>query len=290
MKKASPAYLCLLLLISLFSCSEENTTKQEDPFLIIKLDVDPSQVRLGNAGNPEDIPEGHAAQDPVFHKISSHYVEFAPDKWTKLGEGAVLYHGAEKEVEGTKAIDFSEAIVTAPGETYLKIPLKELPAGTYKWVRLSLSYQNYDVDFNYQGQTYSGTVASFVGFNTYIDDFVVKNETVAVNDTRLQGYWAFEHPFGVIDGQAPEGATTVPNPLSETSAIPPGSCVVTGEFVQALTVTGEETEDVVINMSLSVNKSFEWEDSNANGKWDVDQREKVVDMGLRGLIPIVEQP
>lgn len=278
----------LSLLFTIVSCSEESKTEQENPFLIIKLDVDPTQVRLGNAGNPADIPEGHAAQDPVFHKISSHYVEFAPTKWTQLGEGAVLYHGAEKDIEGTTVIDFSEAIVTAPGETYLKIPLKELPAGSYEWVRLSLSYQNYDVDFNYQGQSFTGTVASFVGFNTYIESFEVKNETVEVNDTRLQGYWAFEHPYGVLDGQAPEGATTVPNPISETSAIPAGSCVVTGQFGAPLVITGEETEDVVINMSLSVNKSFEWEDTNANGKWDVDLGEKVVDMGLRGLIPMVE--
>lgn len=289
MKKAGPFLICLSVIASLFSCSEENPTpKENEVYLIIKLDVDPSQLRLGNAGDPEDLPEGHAGQNPVFNKISSHYVEFAPDKWTRLGDGAVLYHAPEKVMGGNKVIDFSQAIVTTPGEVFLKIPLKDVAAGSYEWVRLSLSYQNYDVDFNYQGETYMGTVASFVGFNTYIENFDVKNETVEVNDTRLQGYWAFEHPFGVLDGQAPEGATTVPNPLSETSAIPPGSCVVTGQFSQTLKITGEETKDIVINMSLSVNKSFEWEDSNANGKWDVDLGENVVDMGLRGLIPIIE--
>jgi hypothetical protein len=43
-------------------------------------------------------------------------------------------------------------------------------------------------------------------------------------------------------------------------------------------------------MSLSTNNSFEWNDSNGNGKWDVDPGsfENVVDMGLRGLIPIKE--
>lgn len=288
MKKIPLVLAGLSLLFTTLSCSEESKTEQESPYLIIKLDVDPNQVRLGNAGNPEDIPEGHAAQDPLFHKISSHYVEFAPSKWTQLGEGAVLYHGAEKVIDGKNVINFSEAIVAAPGETYLKIPLEKLPAGSYEWVRLSLSYQNYDVNFNYQGQSYSGTVASFVGYNTYIESYKVKNEIVEVNDSRLQGYWAFEHPYGVIDGQAPEGATTVPNPISETSAIPAGSCVVTGEFGEPLVITGEETQDVVINMSLSVNQSFEWEDTNGNGKWDVDLEEKVVDMGLRGLVPVVE--
>ena len=110
-----------------------------------------------------------------------------------------------------------------------------------------------------------------------------------VHDSRKQGYWAFEHPFGVIDGQAPEGATTVPNPLADSSPIPAGSCVVTGEFQEPLYVTGQETSDIVITMSLSVNKSFEWEDSNGNGKWDVDLEERVVDMGLRGLVPVVER-
>ena len=66
-----------------------------------------------------------------------------------------------------------------------------------------------------------------------------------------------------------------------------------GSFEQDLTITGNETEDIQLTLSFSINKSFEWEDTNGNLEWDIDvgnpaNTEKVVDMGLRGLVGKVE--
>jgi hypothetical protein len=106
-----------------------------------------------------------------------------------------------------------------------------------------------------------------------------------VNGNRLQGFWAFEALGFTEQGQAPAGATTVPNPLFETSPIPQGSCVVTGAFEEPLRSTGEETEDLEITLSFSVNNSFEWQEVVQDGKFEPSAGEEVVDMGLRGLIP-----
>lgn len=89
----------------------------------------------------------------------------------------------------------------------------------------------------------------------------------------------------MVEGQAPEGATTVPNPLAATSPIPAGSCVVTGQFVNPLVIAGNETADVDLILSLSINKSFEWIEVNNDGMFEPLAGETVVDMGLRGLIP-----
>ena len=108
-----------------------------------------------------------------------------------------------------------------------------------------------------------------------------------INANRAQGYWAFGlngQPYS-SSGQAPAGATTVPNPISTTSPIPAGSCVVTGRFANNLVITGTETNDVTITLSLSINNSFEWHEVNADGKYEPAAGENVVDMGLRGLIP-----
>jgi hypothetical protein len=88
-----------------------------------------------------------------------------------------------------------------------------------------------------------------------------------------------------FSGDAPANATTVPNPLFATSPIPQGSCVVTGKFVNNLVISGTETKDVVVNLSLSINQSFEWSEVNFDGKYEPAVGETVVDMGLRGLIP-----
>jgi hypothetical protein len=93
----------------------------------------------------------------------------------------------------------------------------------------------------------------------------------------------FSYPFSTT-GQAPEGATTVVNPLFATSPIPQGSCAVTGSFpAGGLKITGKEITDIVVEISLSTNKSFEWIEVINDGKWAPTKGEQVVDMGIRGM-------
>ena len=72
--------------------------------------------------------------------------------------------------------------------------------------------------------------------------------------------------------------------------------MATGAFVSnltgpatPLTITGHETQDIVITVSLSVNHSFEWVEVVQDGKWQPSIGENIVDMGIRGLVPIVGQ-
>lgn len=272
---------------SFYSCSSEDSMQTDEPSLIVKMKFNPTQIRLNNLGQLSVIPEGNAAQTPDFKKISTHYLEFAPTSNTQLGQGAIIYHGPETDLGGSMAIDFSQAKTVGNNEVFLKIPLKEIASGSYEWVRASLTYQSGTIQILNQGTTYSGTLDSFVGFNTYIGTHAIENNLFPVNANKSQGYWAFAlngFPFAT-SGQAPEGATTVPNPLFSTSPIPQGSCVVTGKFANNLIITGTEKRDIVVELSLSINKSFEWTEVTADGKYEPSIGEQVVDMGLRGLIP-----
>lgn len=282
------AILIVACVFCFISC-ESNDDASEEPMLIVKFKFDPNQVRLNNLGQPSGILAGNAAQTPIFNTISSHYLELAPNATTQLGDGTVLYHAPETNLGGATAIDFSAAKIVAENEVFLKIPLRQVAAGSYSWARVSLAYQNYDISIRHAGNDYTGTLASFVGFNTYIGSYSIGNNFFDVNGNRAQGYWAFAlngFPYAV-QGQAPAGATTVPNPIAATSAIPQGSCVVTGQFADNLVITGNETSDVVITLSLSINHSFEWHEVTADGKFEPSIGESVVDMGLRGLIPSV---
>ncbi|MEW5676695.1 hypothetical protein ABGT15_10305 [Flavobacterium enshiense] len=273
-----------------FSCDDKDdaaTVDNSGPKLIVKFKFDPTQERLNNLGLPSTVPPGNAAQSPVFNKISSHYLELAPTAYTALGQGTVLYRNAETTAGGANAIDFSKAIIVAEDEVFMAIPLKDIAAGSYEWVRCSLSYQDYNIKVLSAGTEYTGTLASFVGFRNYITTFNSGGYSYAVNGNRDQGYWAFglQGVSYSTSGQAPAGATTVPNPLAATSPIPTGSCVVTGKFASNLVITGNETQDVTVTLSLSINNSFEWEEVNTDGKYEPGVGENVVDMGLRGLIP-----
>jgi hypothetical protein len=278
------------LFLTFTSCS--NDVPNTEPYLIVKFKFDPNQARLNNLGQPSTIPSTNRAQTPIFNTISAHYFELAPTAFTALGSGAVLYHAPETNIDaGVTAIDFRQAKIVAEGETFLKIPLKQLAAGTYQYVRVSLSYQNYQISVRTAGADYTGTLASFVGYKTYITTHTIGNTSFPVNANKVQGYWAFalnNYPYSSSGDGA--GVTTVPNPLFATSPIPAGSCVVTGKFANDLVISGKEENDVTLTLSLSINNSFEWKENTAipDNKFEpgtVPTGDVVVDMGLRGLIP-----
>ncbi|MBR9845347.1 MAG: hypothetical protein GYB35_04160 [Algicola sp.] len=281
----------LLICGFMMSCGEDNDDTQQqnstEPNLVIKLKFDPNQVRLDNFGQPATIPAGNAAQSPSINRMSANYIELAPTATTPLETGEIIYVGSETTAGGAQAINFQNAIFAGNTDTFLSIPLSEVASGNYEWIRVSLAYQEGDIDIVVNGQDISGTLGSFVGYNSYITSFDLNGSTFDINANKLQGFWAFEALGFTTQGQAPEGATTVPNPLFNSSPIPAGSCVVTGEFENGLNITGNETQDVIVTLSFSINNSFEWTEVNADGKYEPEAGEQVVDMGLRGLIPIV---
>jgi hypothetical protein len=271
--------------LALTSCEEKPVPK-----LVFKFKFDTTQVRLDNIGNPAVMPSNHRGQHPKFNKMSAHYIELAPNANTMLGNGTVLYLAPSTG----SAIDFDQSVKVGENENFFTMPLKDISPGTYQWLRISLAYQNYDIQYRVGPpafpSTYDGvgTLASFIGYNTHITSYVIKNQSVTINNDKLQGYWGFESVGSVVTGQAPPGATTVPNPIFATSPIPAGSCVVTASFSSPLTITGNETEDVEIIVSLSINKSFEWIESGGNNLYEPLNGDTVIDMGIRGMIPIVQ--
>ncbi|MEO6542270.1 MAG: hypothetical protein ABIN74_14805 [Ferruginibacter sp.] len=280
----------------LFSSCEKNagdptpTTGTAKVNFIFKFDS--TQTRLNALGQPAPMPAGNAGQSPRFNTMSAHYLELAPSAFTALGSGAILYRAPEVTTGGSTAIDFTNSKFAGNNQVFLSVPVKNFAAGTYNWLRVSLAYQNYNIYMNALGQTIDATLASFIGFKTYLGSYKVKDSTVVVNANKLQGYWALEGKvFGIgflTSGQAPPGATTVPNPLHASSPIPPGSCLVTGQFSIPLVVTGNETQDINIVVSLSTNKSFEWIDVDNNGTYDPNNGDLVIDMGIRGMLPIIQ--
>ncbi|MDF2436962.1 MAG: hypothetical protein K0Q95_1338 [Bacteroidota bacterium] len=274
------------------------------PRLIFKFKFDSTQVRLDNFGNPSTIPSGNAAQSPVFNLMSQHYIELAGNS-DQLGQGVVLYNGASTTLGGSNAINYCSSVQTPQNVVFFSKALSQIDPGTYDWLRLSLAYQNYDITYKANaipGTTHlgTGTVASFIGFRTYVTGYKINGHDHVPSSSaggpgnHAQGYWGFETTvLGTnyfSDGQAP--GTTVPNPLFATSPIPAGSCVVTGKFVDnsmansPLVITGAETSDIIITVSLSTNKSFEWHEVTADGYYQPEVGETVADMGVRGMIPV----
>jgi len=145
MKKVILAALALGM--GFASCKKEDGNQDQDPQLQFKVVFDGTLPRLDNFGATATVPAGNAAQTPIMRQASMHYIELAPDSLTALGNGQIVYMGQETTAGGAKAVDFDQAILAANGETFLSMDLSQLAPGTYNWIRVSLTYQKYDIDF-----------------------------------------------------------------------------------------------------------------------------------------------
>lgn len=284
--------ILMALIVSVSACKKDKG--EAEPQLIFKVKLDPQQPRLDVMGNPSVMSAGHAAQNPEFNFVALHSIELVPNKFTQFEQGDLVYSAKSIMQNGVHAVVFDELKQLKNGDVVFTIPLSKVTAGSYEYIRSSVAYQNYNFNFSANGYDLTGTVGCFVGHNTYISSYTIKDKTVTVNGVKAQGYYGIEIPpippyyaGEVIEGQTP--GTTVINPISTTSPLPSGSCTVTGTFPEKFIVTGNETKDIVITLSFSTNNSFEWTDTNGNGKLEPLDGEQVVDMGLRGLIPIVER-
>ena len=293
------------------SCVNPDTvfnTTATGPFLVLKFKFDSTQARLDNFGLTSTIPSTNSACSPRFNRMSAHYIEIAPNSTTQVGGGKVIYRANETSCGLTSSnspsfsIIYCQSVQVKDGEVFYKIPLNQITPGSYQWLRVSLAYQNYDIPFlttSTGSITQWGTVASFVGFQNYMTKYKIKNVLATptasngISNNYKQGYWGFETVISSVtftaDGKA--AATTVVNP-NPSSPIPAGSCLVTGEFfntgsstVSPLIITGSETSDVIVTVSLSTNKSFEWKEVVFDGYYQPDAGEFPVDMGIRGMIP-----
>ncbi len=273
--------LCVLLLLG--ACSQGDAV--DGPMLRAILDVDPNGERLDNFGQPAPAPPtGHAAQSPDFIGFAGHAVELVATDTTPLGGGVEIFDRPHRN----GGIDFDQLPLVAPGEEFFAVPIQNVAPGNYPYLRLAATYQRFGVTGHevFMGipVTAAIEVAAFVDDETWIETYELGDETVEVHGLRQQGYYgAWSSYTGVIEGQAPVGATTVPNPLDATSPIPVGSCIITGVLDTPLSISGDETEDIVLHFTLTTNQSFEWVDANGDGLWQ-PLSEQVVDMGIRGLV------
>ena len=335
MKKSIGLFALTFLFFAACKKDTKNTSPTSPtpaaPQLKFVFKFDSTQARLGDSGQVVTLASTHRAQNPRFNGMSAHYIEISPNAFTQVGSGAVLYStptvassnpvtvtSGTTSTTYTNAIDFSQESIMGQGGQFFSIPLSKIAAGTYQYLRISVSYQNYDITYailpntavsptyTTPNSTYysSGTIASFIGYNTEVSSYKIKNQTVTVGSNKAQGYWGFESAPYIIPGvgtytvpystgQAPAGSTTVVNPLFASSAIPPGSCLVTGQFVgpgganEALIITGQETSDIIVTVSMSVNQSFEWKEYTGDNNFNPLNGDTVVNMGVRGMKPIL---
>lgn len=191
---------------------------------------DETQVRLDKDGNPVTLPAGNAAQSPRINELSIHYLELSQDEFTPYKKGAQLYKSAETIDGGAVAIDFDSAIIVSENEISFTVNINRIANDNYNYVRASVSYLNYDIDLILRNipsvgdvET-TGTVASFIGYNTYIRTLQIMQLSTDINANKSQGFWAFEThltaPYesynSTYSGQS-IGITTCVNPIAATS-------------------------------------------------------------------------
>src|ERR1700752_2954897 len=153
--------LSLLVLVAFASCKKDtkSTTTTPAPQLKFVFKYDSTQNRYNSQGQITAVPAGHQAQCPHFNGMSAHYIEMTQNNTTAVGHGTVLYTtptivstpftvtSGSATATYTDAIDFSKESVVGDGQQFFSIPLSQVTAGTYPYVRISVAYQNYDIKY-----------------------------------------------------------------------------------------------------------------------------------------------
>lgn len=295
-------FLSAILMFSLFGCN-----KKSDAFVHFKIKFDPLQERLNSTGLASNVAPGRAAQTPSMNSIGISALEISPNSTTPFGLGMVVLTTAETIINGTKAIDFAQVKTAREGDIFISIPIQDITPGKYEWIRTSVAYQNLDIQFNLTNAPSAGnfldergTLATFIGYNNYVSKHKTWSKEETINDYCKQGFWLFESKLQtaysaynkVYSGQTAGNSITFVNPITQTSPYPNGACAVTGRFDTPLSISGKEEQDITVVLTLSVNRSIEWEETiTRNGKWDINMQsrndailiEPIMDMGLRGL-------
>ena len=311
-------FACLAVFALLFaSCTKVGIG---DRYLVIKFKFNDTLARMNDAGIVigDSIGASNAAVTPKYNSISANFLALFPNDSSKFSDAIPIYTAAIKD---SIAFAFNKYMVVKEGETFLEIPLTAIKPGSYKWLGAGLAYSNVDVPFkieyvfnnNTYNSSYTGTVATLLSGPSYINEIQIKDKNIIRNGNEPQGFWAFESRFGFggfldsiftkNDYVAPN-ATTVVNPLFGNTILPNFKSygITTGKIFgnksykngdvkeeqTPLVITGLETESIILELNLSTRNSFIWEDGNQNKMWEPFKGERIVDMGLRGMKPLIK--
>jgi hypothetical protein len=294
--------ITLILCSFLTSCKDKNNAQVH---FVIKFD--PLQERLSANGMSTPIPAGRAVQTPNMNQIGVESLELVANNTTPVGKGLSVFQAAPR-VNGSDVLtDFDQLKKVGDGATIVSIPFKKLAVGKYEYVRLAVAYQNFDILFSIQEVPFAGnftdergTFAVFLGKSNFIGSHTIASKSEKIDGVKPQGYWVFETKFPsayvslnrLFSGKVPDSTLTFVNPLYQTAALPVGSNFITARFDTPLSITGQENQDVTVVLTLSTNKSFEWDESILkNNKWDSNAQantgqpsvERAVDVGFRGM-------
>ena len=321
------AWIALVALI--FGACTKGTNER---YLILKFKFNDTLAPLNDTGGLYVMPNGNAAQTPVYNNIAANYVALSADStFTNMA----LVYGTYLNDTTTNFVNYKNLVKVKDGEAFVSISLASIKPGTYNWLRVSIAYQNFDIKFRldsnvasfsqngvqYPGAIfngdYIGTIAAFSAFSTFVDEngYIINEHKVpAYNQYIGNGVWALETHLGTggiyypsdylnITGRA---NTTSVNPLWATrnSPTPKRSAVLTANLnsiqydkygvkppaiaIAPLTITGAETESIIIECELLNKNSFEWQNGlGINVGWEPHKGEPIFDYGVRGMRPII---
>ncbi len=280
------------------ACEKEKVIKEKalpiPPHLIFVINTDSSIFRLDSIGQIALLPAGHRAQSPRMNKFFVHYIELARD-FDSLGQGKVIFKADETTAGGNPSIDFSKAVLTANNQMAFSLPLTKIPLGTYKWLRLGVAYQNFDIKIK-QGASHGvATYGSFLSSSVFVN--TCKLKTLSLSPTAGAGnigcgYYMIEQRVGGnisgAEGKLTDTLITQVNPMPY-SPVPKGKGIITCAFGSALgqlmplTIDWNSSKNLVIRIKLSTNQSFEWKESGNDNWFEPDAGDTLKDIGFRGM-------
>ena len=214
-------FVIALTALAFVSCTKGTNER----YLILKVKFDPTSAPLNDSGFLYATPVGNGALTPTYNSMAPAYIELAPDLGTP--DSTVPYKSdfkytlfsSENATDnfGHSGVRYTSLQITKDGEAMVSIPLNTITPGTYRFLRLAVAYQNFDIlyklDSTVSNLYHNGTLypsASFYGMyhasisafsdSTFFDNgFTVSNYTVnnmPPKTVKKSGFYGFETQLG----------------------------------------------------------------------------------------------
>ena len=277
--------LLLAIVAGLVSCEKEDEPgdffggETSDPMLIIRFKFDETEQTSRKQGST--LP-GNAAQTPDYNSIAADFIQFTTTKDTASKSGIVAYQSPKTTMGGSEAIDFGLTRVVEENRVFVALPIKKLKTGNYRYVNVSIAFQNYKIKIRNNAADYDGTMAGFTGFNTYIDTYEIGNNIFPVNANKTDGYWAF-----ALDDFPYQAKGQITDNIISNSGNDAGltkSRLITGKFTSDLVITGKETSNIEVTLTLPVAHTFQWKEVIFDGKFEPSIGEQIINLGANDVV------
>lgn len=287
-------FIAASLVLLSTACRKQNFTPTTEPQLVLSASNDTSLERLGANGLPEPVAAGLGIAHMAGLVLQAQRVELLeqPDG----GRTTVLFELPPQSFGGISVLPNRRSL-RIPDRFFHVVPLEQISSGNYNWIRITpLTISDLAARLQYDSIQAGGTrlpllatgyLMGICSNNTLVDTIMNFRTVLGTNLVLQRGDLLFTgQAITATQATVPINLLSVLR-LAEPSLIGSAGAPNSRDLYLKiengpLRIGSRETKSIYLDLTLGVNHSMEWTESNGNQLFEPAAGEQILRMGTRG--------